>query len=166
MDVGFPSDGTLAYSRAQAWQEAPVRLQQGARQDVAAREIGGGEAGAVAFKGKTECQTCKSRKYQDSSSDPTVSFQTPTALSPQAAETAVRAHEQEHVAHEQVNAAEEGRRVVSQQVAIHYAICPDCGRAYVSGGTTTTVTKQSGSAGYGGSSGSASAVGMFVDTRV
>ena len=30
--------------------------------------------------------------------------------------------------------------MVSQSVTYHTAICPECGRAYVSGGTTRTVT--------------------------
>lgn len=91
--------------------------------------------------GAGECQTCKNRRYQDRSNDATVSFQAPTRLAPGAAEGAVRAHEQEHVSNEQARAAEEGRRVVSQTVSIQYAICPECGRSYVAGGTTTTVTK-------------------------
>ena len=35
-----------------------------------------------------------------------------------------------------------GREVVFQTVTIHNAICPECGRIYVSGGTTRTVTKE------------------------
>ncbi len=30
--------------------------------------------------------------------------------------------------------------MVSQSVTYHTAICPECGKAYVSGGTTRTVT--------------------------
>jgi hypothetical protein len=165
MDIRLPSDGLLAYSRAQAWQEAPLRLQQGSQHSLA-RETVGSAGGASAAAETKECQTCKNRKYQDGSNDPTVSFQTPTSLSPEAAETAVRAHEQEHVAHEQVNARSQGRRVVSQQVAIHYAICPDCGRSYVSGGTTTTVTKPTDTGGYGRTAKSGSGMGMLLDTRM
>lgn len=91
--------------------------------------------------GTKECQTCKNRRYVDRSNDSSVSFQSPTRVSPGAAEGAVRAHEQEHVSHEQARAAESGQRVVFQSVSIQYAICPECGRSYVAGGTTTTVTK-------------------------
>lgn len=87
------------------------------------------------------CETCENRKYQDESGDSSVSFQNPTKISPDAASSLVRSHEAEHVSHNQIKAAKEGREVVSQSVAIHTAICPDCGRIYVSGGTTRTVTK-------------------------
>jgi hypothetical protein len=120
-----------------------------------------GADGAARVNGSKECQTCKSRKYSDRSSDPTVSFQTPTSLSPEAASTAVRAHEQEHVSHEQARAQEKGLRVVAQSVSIHSAICPECGRSYVSGGTTTTTTRANDNAGYtaSGKSGAASSGG-------
>jgi hypothetical protein len=88
-----------------------------------------------------DCQTCKERKYQDVSNDASVSFQTPTKLNPAEAEGAVRAHEHQHVAHEQARAEREDREVVSQNVVIHYAVCPECGKVYVAGGTTTTVTR-------------------------
>jgi hypothetical protein len=103
--------------------------------------VGASIAEGGAATASADCQTCQSRKYVDRSNDPSVSFQTPTALSPAAAESAVRAHEQEHVSHEQAKASENGQEVVFQSVAIHYGICPECGRSYVAGGTTTTVTK-------------------------
>ena len=87
-----------------------------------------------------ECQTCESRKYQDGSDDPGVSFKTPTNLSPEQAAAAVRGHEQEHVVREQAEAVRENRRVVSQSVTLHTVICPECGRVYVSGGVTRTTT--------------------------
>ena len=107
---------------------------------VGALVDGVGESG---FGGKVEpreCETCKRREYQDGSNDPGVSFKTPTHLSPEQAGFAVRAHEREHVTREQAKAVREGREVVSQSVSIHTAICPECGRVYVSGGTTRTVT--------------------------
>ncbi len=88
-----------------------------------------------------ECQTCKERKYQDASDDPGVSFKTPTNVAPNQAAAAVRGHENEHVIREQAKARRENRRVVSQYVTYHTGICPECGKAYVSGGTTRTVTK-------------------------
>lgn len=88
-----------------------------------------------------ECQTCKERKYQDGSDDPGVSFKTPTNIAPEQVASAVRGHENEHVVREQAKARQEDRKVVSQSVTYHTAICPECGKAYVSGGTTRTVTK-------------------------
>ncbi len=88
-----------------------------------------------------ECQTCKERKYQDGSADSSVSYQTPTHIDADYAPAAVRGHELEHVAHEQAKAQREDRKVVSQTVTLHTDICPECGRVYVSGGTTRTVTK-------------------------
>ena len=88
-----------------------------------------------------ECQTCKERKYQDGSDDPGVSFKTPTNVAPELAASAVRGHEQEHVVREQAEARREGREVVFQSVTYHTAICPECGKVYVSGGTTRTSTR-------------------------
>lgn len=87
------------------------------------------------------CETCEKRKYQDGSDDPSVSFQTPTRIDPDTAAAAVRGHEMEHVFHEQAKAEREDRKVVSQSVMLHTGICPECGKVYVSGGTTRTVTK-------------------------
>lgn len=88
-----------------------------------------------------ECQTCKERKYQDGSNDPGVSFKTPTNVAPEQAAAAVRGHEQEHVGREQAKAQREDREVVFQSVTYHTAICPECGKVYVSGGTTRTTTR-------------------------
>ncbi len=90
---------------------------------------------------EAECQTCKKRKYQDGSDDPGVSFKTATNVAPEQAAAAVRGHEQEHVVRERAKAQREDRRVVSQSVTIHTAICPECGDVYVSGGTTRTATR-------------------------
>ena len=90
---------------------------------------------------ESECQTCKNRKYQDGSDDPGVSFKTATKIAPEQVASAVRGHEQEHVVREQAKAQREDRKVVSQSVAIHTAICPECGKVYVSGGTTRTTTR-------------------------
>lgn len=87
-----------------------------------------------------ECETCKNRKYQDGS-DEMVSFKSATHISPNAAASAVRAHEQEHVSNAYQSAAENNGKVVSVSVAIHTAVCPECGRSYVSGGETTTQIK-------------------------
>ena len=87
-----------------------------------------------------ECETCASRKYQDGS-DENVSFKTAQHISPEAAASRVRAHEQEHVNNAYTKAAKNNGKVLSANVAIHTAICPECGRSYVSGGTTTTQIK-------------------------
>lgn len=87
-----------------------------------------------------ECETCKKRKYQDGS-DEMVSFKTAQHVSPESAASAVRAHEQEHVSNAYKKAATDNGEVVSASVSIHTAICPECGRTYVSGGTTHTQIK-------------------------
>lgn len=87
-----------------------------------------------------ECQTCKKRKYQDGSDDPGVSFKTPTNVDPRLAQAAVRGHENEHVVRERAKALQEDRKVVSQSVSYRNAICPECGKVYIAGGTTRTVT--------------------------
>lgn len=87
-----------------------------------------------------ECQTCKNRKYKDGS-DEMVSFKNPTHLSPESAAAAVRAHEQEHVSNAYAKASTGNGKVISASVSIHTAVCPECGRTYVSGGTTHTQIK-------------------------
>lgn len=84
-----------------------------------------------------ECQTCKERKYQDGS-DENVSFKSAQHISPESAGARVRAHEGEHVSNAYSKAAKDGGKVVQASVSIHTAICPECGRTYVSGGTTHT----------------------------
>lgn len=100
-----------------------------------------GAEGAQKAADEGRCETCEKRKYQDGSDDSSVSYQTPTKIDPDAAPAVVRGHEMEHVYHEQAKAQREGRKVVSQTVTLHTDICPECGRSYISGGTTRTVTK-------------------------
>ena len=88
----------------------------------------------------TECQTCKRRKYQDGSNEQ-VSFKSPAHISPESSGAAVRAHEQEHVTNAYAKAAKGGGKVISASVSIRTAIGPECGRSYVSGGTTSTQIK-------------------------
>lgn len=87
-----------------------------------------------------ECETCKNRKYQDGS-DEDVSFKSPSHIDPNAAASRVRSHEQEHVSNAYKKAAENNGKVMSCNVSIHTDICPECGRTYVSGGTTATQIK-------------------------
>ena len=125
---GLPKDDALAGLPEQKDSEAPEGVKSGAQGAQEALEEG-------------ECQTCEGRKYQDGSDDMGVSYQTPTNIKPEQAASAVRGHEMEHVYREQAKAQREGRKVVSQNVTMHTEICPECGKAYVSGGTTRTVTK-------------------------
>lgn len=102
-----------------------------------------GVEGAQKALEEGKCETCEKRKYQDGSDDMGVSFQTPTRIAPEQVASAVRGHEMEHVVREQAKARREDRRVVSQSVTIHTDICPECGKTFVSGGTTRTVTAAS-----------------------
>ncbi len=92
------------------------------------------------LEGVKECQTCKNRKYQDGSNDGGVSFQSPTKVDPRAAGAKVRAHEQEHVTRNAAKAEREDRKVVASSVRVFTAICPECGKTYISGGETRTTT--------------------------
>ncbi len=87
-----------------------------------------------------ECQTCKERKYQDGS-DEDVSFKAAAHIDPNAAASRVRGHEQEHVSNAYKDAAENNGKVLSCSVSIKTSVCPECGRTYVSGGTTATQIK-------------------------
>ena len=89
---------------------------------------------------REECETCKKRKYQDAS-DEMVSFKSAAHVAPGAAASAVRAHEQEHVSNAYKKAARDNGKVINASVSIHTAVCPECGRTYVSGGTTHTQIK-------------------------
>ncbi|MCL2052225.1 MAG: hypothetical protein FWG91_10965 [Lachnospiraceae bacterium] len=100
------------------------------------------EAGKTGRVSPSDCQTCANRTYQDGS-DENVSFKSPTKISPEAAAGAVRAHEQEHVSNAYKKAAMNNGEVISANVTIHMAVCSECGRSYVSGGTTTTKIRYS-----------------------
>ena len=88
-----------------------------------------------------ECETCRKRRYQDDSNDSGVSFQSPTRLDPAVAGARVRGHEMEHVRREKAKADKDGRRIVSQTVQIKTDICEECGKIYVAGGLTRTVSR-------------------------
>ncbi len=124
-----------------AGQEKAVLPGQKPEEDDALEGVKTGAQSAQDALKEGECQTCEERKYQDGSDDMGVSFQTPTNIKPEQAASAVRGHEMEHVYREQAKADREGRKVVSQNVTMHTEICPECGKSYVSGGTTRTVTK-------------------------
>lgn len=84
-----------------------------------------------------ECETCKERKYKDGS-DEMVSYKTAAHISPAEAPSRVMAHEGEHVANAYRKAEENNGKVLSVSVSMHTAVCPECGRVYVSGGETRT----------------------------
>ena len=88
-----------------------------------------------------ECETCEKRKYQDGSDEHNVSFKAAAHIDPNAATSAVRAHENQHVSNAYKKAAQEDGKVLRASVTIHTSICPECGRSYVSGGTTNTQIK-------------------------
>lgn len=87
-----------------------------------------------------ECQTCKNRRYQDGS-DEMVSFKTPGRISPGESYAKVMGHEKEHVANAVAEGNKPNKDLVSSTVSLKTAICPECGRSYVAGGTTRTVMK-------------------------
>ncbi len=120
-------------------EEEPFNLLKTAEEDEQTEEddaLNGAQEAAEDGK----CETCEKRKYQDGSNDAGVSFKTPTRIDPSQVASAVRGHEMEHVYREQAKAKREGRKVVNQTVTLHNAICPECGRVYISGGTTKTST--------------------------
>jgi hypothetical protein len=95
---------------------------------------------ALKRAGLIECETCKTRMYQDDSDDGGVSFQAPGHISPSQSLAKVMSHEAEHVIREPIHAERDGKMVVGQSVVLKYAICPECGRQYVAGGVTHTQT--------------------------
>ena len=144
MRIQYPGDDAQQGSAAQGAEKAKMPDlpgSKGADAQQAANPAAEGSKSAREVMEEGECQTCKERKYQDGSDDPGVSFKAPTNISPDQAAAAVRGHENEHVVREQAKAQREDRKVVSQSVTYHTDICPECGKVYVSGGTTRTVTK-------------------------
>ena len=95
--------------------------------------------GSVDENGKQkECQTCKNRKYVDGSNEANVSFKNAAHISPEAASSAVRAHEGQHVSNAYHKASTQNGEVVSASVRVQTSVCPECGRSYISGGVTDT----------------------------
>lgn len=109
------------------------RIQEGGKEDLSVfPQEEGSKSGA--------CETCKNRKYQDGS-DEMVSFKSAAHIAPEAAASVVRSHEQEHVSNAYTKAATENGKVLRASVTLHTAVCPECGRSYISGGTTQTQIK-------------------------
>jgi hypothetical protein len=86
------------------------------------------------------CETCDNRRYRDVSNDGSVSMQSPTKIAPEDSASAVAAHEQEHIRNDRLSAESEGREVVAQYVRLMNAICGECGKTYVAGGSATTIS--------------------------
>lgn len=90
---------------------------------------------------KGECQTCKNRKYVDGSNEGDVSFKTPGHIDPGSSASKVMAHEQEHVSNAIAEGSKPNKQLVSATVTLKTAVCPECGRVYVAGGTTHTTMR-------------------------
>ena len=109
----------------------------------------GQELRALKRSGAVECQECANRKYVDGSNEGDVSFKAPGHISPQSSAATVMAHEQEHVANAYESASKNNGQVLRATVTLDHAICSECGRSYVSGGTTGTTIKYSENNPYG-----------------
>ncbi len=140
--------------------------------EAEAREAGLSEGQIRGLKksGQIECATCASRMYQDGS-DENVSFKSAAHVSPNAAGAAVRSHEGEHVSNAYKKAFMNNGKVLRASVSIHMSICPECGRSYVSGGTTSTSIVYFGDNNDAGSSRlsmdeAAGIKGRYMDERV
>jgi hypothetical protein len=142
--ISTAQSGQIAYSGNEANSkktDSPAREKQTISPAVDEKGKTNPSESAKKMMGFKECQTCKRRRYVDGSSDSGVSFKSPTHVSPESAPMAVSGHEAEHVHREQDKAKQQGREVVYQNVQIFTGVCPECGRIYVSGGKTTTVTQ-------------------------
>ena len=88
-----------------------------------------------------KCQTCANRKYVDGSNEMDVSFKSPGHISPESSRAQVSAHEQQHVSNARAEGSKENKELVSANVRIKMARCPECGVTYAAGGETTTVIR-------------------------
>ena len=88
-----------------------------------------------------ECETCENRTYVDGSNEGDVSFKTPGHIAPEAAASKVMAHEYEHVRNAYQEDSKEDKELVNVSVSLKTAICPECGKTYVSGGETRTTMR-------------------------
>lgn len=111
--------------------------------------------------GAVECETCRNRRYQDGSDEADVSFKSPGHISPGNSAAKVMSHEQEHVANAYEKAGKDNGRVISANVSLRTAVCPECGRSYVAGGETSTVIKYNESNPYGKEAKSRDAVNLI-----
>lgn len=91
----------------------------------------------------SECMTCKNRKYVDGSDEGNVSFKAPGHISPKSSAAMVSAHEQQHVANARREGSKDNAKLMSANVRLKLAVCPECGTSYVAGGVTSTTIKYS-----------------------
>ena len=131
-----PGTAETAAQSMQDSPEAPENVHKPIRNPGESTERQAGKKSSPA-----ECETCKNRKYKDGSDEGDVSYKAPSHIDPKADASRVRSHEQEHVSNAYQKAAENNGKVVSCNVSIHTAVCPECGRTYISGGTTATQIK-------------------------
>ena len=96
---------------------------------------------AMKRNGSMRCEECATRTYVDGSNESNVSFKAPGHISPQASAATVMSHEREHVANAYKSANQNNGQVMRATVTLDHAICSECGRSYVSGGTTGTTIK-------------------------
>ncbi len=85
-----------------------------------------------------ECQTCKNRKYVDGSNEGDVSFKAPGHIDPGQSYATVMSHEQEHMTNARQKTAGGKGQILSASISLKIGVCPECGRTYVAGGTTST----------------------------
>jgi ssDNA-binding Zn-finger/Zn-ribbon topoisomerase 1 len=90
--------------------------------------------------GLVECETCSKRLYKDGSDDIGVSFKHGNHISPEASYSVVLSHEKEHVAIAKEEAKKEKDATVNSTIRLFTAVCPECGKTYISGGETRTIT--------------------------
>lgn len=152
MEIGtVPGIGSMPAATPAAPQSAAADLPAGASASAAADTAAPAgdpriqeeraRANVENDKFNRECETCNNRKYVDGSNDPGVSFKSPQAVAPEQSFNMVLGHEMEHVSRDRNQFEQQGGKVLFQNVVLHSAICPDCGRPYIAGGETTTVAR-------------------------
>ena len=135
------NDGTAQYNRTPSdFSGVSFSIPGATNENVSLPDNSVGAPSFSPVESRGQCSTCESRRYVDKSDDASVSYQTPTKLNASTAVSAVASHENEHVVNERGKAQREGREIVSQTVTITYDCCPECGKLYVSGGTTRTAS--------------------------
>jgi hypothetical protein len=113
------------------------------------KEMSSAQIKALKREGVIECKECATRKYRDGSNESNVSFKAAAHISPSSSASKVMAHEQEHVGNAYAKAAKGNGEVVNASVTLKTAICPECGKSYVSGGVTHTMIKYNNQTPYG-----------------
>lgn len=138
--VAANSQAIEAYAAAKIVKQKAAEAKQIA-QKINSSELNKKKDGFVGDCPDCQCEKCRKRRYQDGSNDSRVSFQMPTVMDPIKAKTRVMSHEMEHVRSEQHKAEQENKVIVSQTVRILNDRCEECGRNYVKGGFTRTITR-------------------------